>query len=303
MPTTDTKQIRKVGVASAEPEGWETSRLVSDIRGRGVECIVFNVSESVVRVGDAKPSAQYKKHDLTTLDGILTRAVPGGSLEQVILRMDLLHCLERLGIPFMNRPSAIEKAVDKYYTLRLLDMAGIPVPRTVVTQYARDALRAFRRFKDVVVKPLFGSGGVGMTRLDDHEIARRVFRALEASNYVMYVQEYLEHGHRDIRVFVVGGEAIAAMYRVGSDWKTTIRHGAQPEPCRLTSELENLAIRCADVIGLEYTGVDILQTRRGLVVTEVNSSSGWQGLQQVTDFNIASRIVDRFFQVIHESQR
>jgi RimK family alpha-L-glutamate ligase len=268
-----------------------------------MDCIVFNVSESIVRVGDTKPLAQYKKQDLTTLDGILTRAVPGGSLEQVILRMDLLHCLERLGIPFMNRPSAIEKAVDKYYTLRLLDIEGIPVPRTVVTQYAKDALRAFRRFKDVVVKPLFGSGGVGMTRVDDHEIARRVFRALEANHYVMYVQEYLEHGHQDIRVFVVGGEAIAAMYRVGSDWKTTIRHGAHPKPCPLTSELANLAIRCADIIGLEYTGVDILETDRGLVVTEVNSSSGWQGLQQVTDFDIASRIVDRFFQVIRRTQR
>ena len=303
MPKIDTKQIRKVGVASAEPEGWETSRLVSDIQRRGLECIVFNVSESVVRVGDEKPSAQYKKHDLTKLDGILTRAVPGGSLEQVILRMDLLHCLERMGIPFMNRPSAIEKAVDKYYTLRLLDMAEVPVPRTVVTQYAKDALRAFRRFKDVVVKPLFGSGGVGMTRVDDHEIARRVFRALEASHYVMYVQEYLEHGLRDIRVFVVGGEAIAAMYRVGPDWKTTIRHGARPEACQLTSELAELAERCAQVIGLEYTGVDLLETKRGLVVTEVNSSSGWQGLQQVTDFAIAERVVDRFLQVILDAHR
>ncbi len=302
MSTTDSKQIRKVGVASAEPEGWETSRLVSDIRGRKVECIVFDVTESIIRVGDTKPSAQYKKQDLTALDGILTRAVPGGSLEQVILRMDLLHCLERLGIPFMNRPSAIEKAVDKYYTLRLLDMAGVPVPRTVVTQYARDALRAFRRFKDVVVKPLFGSGGVGMTRVDDHEIARRVFRALEASHYVMYVQEFLEHGDRDIRVFVVGGKAIAAMYRIGPDWKTTIRHGARPEPCRLTPELAKIAGKCAEVIGLEYTGVDILETKRGLVITEVNSSSGWQGLQQVTDFDIAKRVVDRFFQVILESR-
>ncbi len=303
MPTTDTKQIRQVGVASAEPEGWETSRLVSDIEGRGVDCIVFNVSESVVRVGDVKPAAQYKRLDLTKLDGILTRAVPGGSLEQVILRMDLLHCLERLGIPFMNRPNAIEKAVDKYYTLRLLDMAEVPVPRTVVTQYAKDALRAFRRYKDVVVKPLFGSGGVGMTRVDDHEIARRVFRALEANHYVMYIQEYLEHGLRDIRVFVVGGEAIAAMYRVGFDWKTTIRHGARPEPCKLTPKLAKLAVRCAEVIGLEYTGVDILETKRGPVVTEVNSSSGWQGLQQVTDFDIAKRVVDRFLQVIFESRR
>lgn len=295
------KPIRRVGVASAEPEGWETSRIVAEIQRRDIECIVFDVTETVVRVGDKRPHAQYKKEDLTTLDGIFTRAVPGGSLEQVILRMDTLHCLERLGIPFMNRPHSIEKAVDKYYTLRLLDLAGISVPRTTVTQYTRDALRAFRRYKDVVVKPLFGSGGVGMTRVSDPETARRVFRALEASRYVMYVQEFLEHGNRDIRVFVIGGEAIAAMYRIGSDWKTTIRHGAEPQPCKLTPELADLAVQSAEVIGLEYTGVDILETAQGLVVTEVNSSSGWQGLQQVTDVNIAHRLVDRFFEVITHS--
>jgi len=296
-------EIRLVGVASVEPEGWETSRLVEAIRRRGVECIVFDITQTVARVGGTRPHFQYRRQDLTELDGVLTRAIPGGSLEQVILRMDILHCLERRGIPFMNRPGAIEKAVDKYYTLALLEMAGVPVPRTVVAQRARDALRAFRRFRDVVVKPLFGSGGVGMTRVSDHEVARRVFRALEACRYVMYVQEYLEHGDRDIRVFVIGGEAVAAMYRVGPDWKTSIRHGARPEPCQLTPQLAQLAVHCARIIGLEYAGVDIIETQRGLIVTEVNSSSGWQGLQQVTDINVAERIVDHFFHIIRKAKK
>ena len=117
----------------------------------------------------------------------------------------------------------------------------------------------------------------------------------------MYVQEFLEHGNQDIRVFVIGGEAVAAMYRIGSDWKTTIRHGAEPKPCKLTPALADIAVHCAEAIGLEYTGVDILETAQGLVVTEVNSSSGWQGLQQVTDINIAQRLVNRFIEVIAQS--
>jgi len=297
------KDIQRVGVASAEPEGWETSRIVTEIQQRNTECIVFDVTETVVRVGGKQPRIQYKKEDLTNLHGVFTRAVPGGSLEQVILRMDTLHCLERLGIPFMNRPHAIEKAVDKYYTIRLLELAGIPVPRTTVTQSARDALRAFRRYKDVVIKPLFGSGGVGMTRVSDHEIARRVFRTLEANRYVMYLQEYLEHENRDIRVFVIGNKAIAAMIRVGDTWKSTLRQGAKPQPCPITRELANLAVKCAETIGLAYTGVDILETDKGLVVTEVNSSSGWQGLQQVTDINIAKQLVDHFYNIIHSSSQ
>jgi RimK family alpha-L-glutamate ligase len=296
------KRIKRVGVASVEPEGWETSRIVDCIRVQGIECVVFDVTQTIVRVGNSKPYAQFNKENLTTLEGIFTRAVPGGSLEQVILRMDILHCLERMGIPFMNTPSSIEKAVDKYYTLRLLELGGVPVPRTEVTQWARDALRAFRRFKDVVIKPLFGSGGVGMTRVTDSEIARRVFRALEANRYVMYVQEFHDHGDRDIRVFVIGGKAVAAMYRVGPDWKTTLRHGAQPEPCNLTPALAKLAEKSAKIIGLEYTGVDIIETSQGPLVTEVNSSSGWQGLQQVTDFNIAELLVNRFLEVIQKQR-
>ena len=295
-------KIGRVGVASAEPEGWETSQVVNEILNRGVECVVFDVSKTVVRVGGKRPLAQFDKEDLTTLEGVFTRAVPGGSLEQVILRMDTLHCLERLGIPFMNRPHSIEKAVDKYYTLRLLELGGIPVPRTVVAQYARDAHRAFRRFKDVVVKPLFGSGGVGMTRVSDPEIARRVFRALEANRYVMYVQEYLEHGTQDIRVFVVGGKAVAAMTRVGTDWKSTLRQGARPTTCKFTPKLATIAEKSASLIGLEYTGVDLLETKQGFVVTEVNSSSGWKGIQQVININIAERLVDRFFWVIRNAK-
>ena len=268
------KTVQRVGVASAEPEGWETSRVITEIEQRETDCVVFDVTETVVRVGGKRPRVQYKKEDLTTLGGVFTRAVPGGSLEQVILRMDTLHCLERLGIPFMNRPHAIEKAVDKYYTLRLLELAGVPVPRTTVAQYTHDALRAFRRYKDVVVKPLFGSGGVGMTRVSDHETARRVFRALEANRYVMYLQEYLEHGTSDIRVFVIGNKAIAAMTRVGDTWKSTLRQGAKPQPCPITPELADLAVKCAKTVGLEYTGVDILETEQGFVVTEVNIC-GW----------------------------
>jgi RimK family alpha-L-glutamate ligase len=203
----------------------------------------------------------------------------------------------------MNPPHSIEKAVDKYYTLRLLELGGVPVPRTCVTQFARDAHRAFRRFKDAVVKPLFGSGGVGMTRVSDPEIARRVFRALEANRYVMYVQEYLEHGTEDIRVFVIGGKAVAAMTRAGTDWKSTLRQGAVPTPCKLTPELATLAEQCADLIGLEYTGVDLLETEQGFVVTEVNSSSGWRGIQQVCNTNIAEQLVDRFFWIIRNATK
>jgi len=147
---------------------------------------------------------------------------------------------------------------------------------------------------DVVVKPLFGSLGMGMARVSDRDIAYRVFRALEMTGSVYYLQEFIPHGKRDIRAFVVGGRPVASMLRVAEDWKTNISGGARAEPHELEEELAELSVRASEAVGLEYAGVDLLRSERdgAVYVVEVNSTPGWQGLQTVAERNIASVIVD-----------
>ncbi|MEM2718801.1 MAG: RimK family alpha-L-glutamate ligase, partial [Candidatus Bathyarchaeia archaeon] len=196
------------------------------------------------------------------------------------------------GLYILNPPHAIERSVDKYYALSLLDEAGLPVPRTIVAESAREALKAFYELGgDVVVKPIFGSRGIGSTRVSDPDVAERIFRALEFYNQVIYVQEYIPHRNYDLRVLVLGDSVLSAMRRVSNLWKTNISLGAKPVPYKPTKEIEDLAIKAAEVVGCELSGVDILEGERGPLIVEVNSQPGWRGLQEVTSVNIAEEIV------------
>jgi len=207
--------------------------------------------------------------------------------------MDLLYRLQRFGLHIINPPEAIEHCVDKYDVLAILEESGLPVPRTVVTEDAAKALRAFTELGgDVVIKPLFGSRGLGATRINNPDIASTVFRAIVFYHGVIYVQKYVSHGCSDIRAFVVGDRVIAAMRRIAKDWKTNYSQGARPEPAKLDKALENIAVKSACSLGCKIAGVDILESSHEPFVCEVNSQPGWKGLQSVSDISIADAIVE-----------
>jgi RimK family alpha-L-glutamate ligase len=206
--------------------------------------------------------------------------------------MDVLHRLERTGIIVINSPSSIERSIDKYYALTLLEESGIPVPRTIGTENINEAMKAFYELsEDVIVKPIFGSRGIGSARISDPDIAFRVFRAILFSQGVLYIQEFIPHGSKDIRVFVIGNKVFASMYRVADSWKTNISKGAKPIFLKLKKELKELAIKAAKSVGVEITGVDILEGKNGPVIIELNSQPGWKGLQSVINNNIADEII------------
>jgi len=207
--------------------------------------------------------------------------------------MDLLYRLERLGFYVVNPPEAIEHCVDKYDLLAILEDNGVPVPKTAVTEDPDEALKAFHELGgDVVVKPIFGSRGIGSTRLTDPEVAYTAFRAITFYHGVIYLQEFVPHGFSDIRAFVIGDHVAAAMRRVATGWKTNYSQGARPEPIKLGSQMEELAVKSAKLIKCKIAGVDILESPKGPLVVEVNSQPGWRGLQSVTRVNIADAIVD-----------
>src|ERR1700730_17642199 len=145
-------------------------------------------------------------HVTTAPEAVLVRTMPPGPLEQVVLRMDLLHRLQADGARVLNPPRSIETCVDKYLATACLKAAGLPVPATSVCQHAEAALDAFNTLGgDVVVKPMFGSEGRGMMRISDPELAWRTFRTLERTACVLYLQQFIRHPGWDLRVFVVGG--------------------------------------------------------------------------------------------------
>ena len=231
--------------------------------------------------------------DLFAAAAVLARIIPNGSLEQIIYRVDALHWLEDRGVPVVNSPRAIERCVDKFYTSALLQEAGLPTPETVVCERPEDAAEAFRALGDVVVKPLFGSMGLGMVRVADPETAFRVFRALEAIRGVYYLQRSIEHGGRDVRVFVVGDRVVGAIERSSPGWRTNVSRGGSARAITLPDAWTELALRAARAVGADYAGVDLIPALDGTVyVIEVNAIPGWQGLQEATGLDVAGAIVD-----------
>jgi RimK family alpha-L-glutamate ligase len=285
----------KVAVLSTRT-GWHTDELQRAIIERGHTPFLRSYESLVARLGshpDGAPRLGAEQPDLFECDAVVARIIPNGSLEQIIYRIDALHWLEDAGVLVMNPPRAIERTVDKFYTSALLERAGLATPQTVVCERVVDAAAAFRAMGDVIVKPLFGSMGLGMVRVSDEETAWRVFRALEAIRGVYYLQRAVPHEGRDIRAFVIGDRVVAAIERRSAGWRTNISRGGEARAITLSAEWSKMAVRAARAVGAEYAGVDLLPASDGTVyVLEVNGIPGWRGLQTATSFDVAGALID-----------
>jgi RimK family alpha-L-glutamate ligase len=289
----------RVAILCAE-RGWHVEELRRALAERGHQAHVLPVDALVGRVGGEGARLESGAVALEGCDAALVRILPRGSLEQTIFRVDALHRLQRLGVPLLNPPAALERTVDKFYTSALLEEAGLPTPRTVVVERTDQALAAFRAMGDVIVKPLFGSNGRGMVRVSDEEIAYRVFRALEMERAVFYLQETIPHEGRDVRAFVVGGRVVAAAWRCADHWRTNLARGAAALPLDLPADWAELALRATRAVGAEYAGVDLLPARDGAVyVLEVNGIPGWRGLQATTPVSVAGALVGHLEEVVN----
>ncbi len=284
----------KIGLLTRNSKAWCSTQLVDAIKRRGLEPVCFRFSDLAARISCGPSVTIDADLDvLNALRAIIVRLIGRGSIDEIIFRLDLLQRIERGGVPIINSPSAIEKAVDKYYALSLLAENGLPVPKTIVAEDPKKALKAFHELGgDVVVKPIFGSRGVGITRVSDAEVAYRIFRSLAFVHHVLYVQEFIPHGTRDIRAFVIGDRVVAAMHRIAEGWKTNVSQGAKSVSTQLSPELEELAVKAASIVGCEVAGVDIMKGPDYYVINEINSQPGFRALQHTTNVDVAGSIVD-----------
>ena len=273
--------------------GWHTESLRGALAQRGLTAECYPVTQLTARVS-GRPRLTAATVPLDDCDVVFVRAIPTGSLEQVIYRMDVLRMLEHDGVRVVNSARAIEHGVDKYYTSARLHDAGLPTPRTIVCERFEEALAAYEELGgDVVVKPLFGSEGKGIVRVSDVDTAYRACRALELGRYIYCLQEFVPHGREDIRAFVVGERVIGAMLRRGHGWKTNASQGAKGEPLDLDERLIDLSLRATRVVGAEHAGVDILPCDDGgYSVIEVNTIPGWRALLAATGVDAAQCLVD-----------
>ena len=234
---------------------------------------------------------------LAAFDAALIRTMPAGSLEQIVFRMDLLHAAMDAGLPIWNPPKAAETCVDKFLTSHRLVQAGIPTPVTYACQRTDNAMTAFESLGgDAVVKPLFGSEGRGIVRVSDPDLAWRTFQAIEHTQSVIYLQQYVKHPGWDVRAFVLRDRVIGTMKRSSRlDWRTNVARGGTTETFELAKAEQVLAVKACQATGAIYAGADLIQNETGAwLVIEVNAVPGWRALAPVCGIDVAGTVLSEF---------
>ena len=245
------------------------------------------------RGGKQGPIAYSGSESFADYDAILVRAMPAGSLEQVVFRMDLLGQWEAAGGVVVNPARAIETAVDKYLALARLHQAGLATPRTLVCQTVDEAMEGFRMLgSDIVLKPLFGAEGRGIARLNDEALAWRAFKTLEQLQAVLYLQEFVAHPGFDLRLFVAGSRVWGMKRCNPDDWRTNVSRGATTEAHEPSEEEVEIARQAARAVGASLAGIDLLPARDGRrLVLEVNAAPGWRGLARALKIDVSAIVL------------
>lgn len=282
----------RIVIFTDEP-GWHGAQLKAWFAAHGAEALYLSLTDCHIDLASGRAGFVVGAFGAALPDGVFVRGIPGGSLEAITLRLDILHRLAALGVPVINSARSIERTVDKGMTSLLLHQHGIPTPETFVSEslertraYVEDALA---QGVTLVKKPLFGSQGKGLRRV----------RSMADLGYLMPGEVcYLQHfvavdaaPYRDYRVMVVEGRAIAAMERVSEHWITNRAQGAQCHALAMSDELAHWAVAAAQAVEADYAGVDLLRTADGRwLVTEVNGIPAWQGLQLATGSDITAQL-------------
>lgn len=295
--------MRDVVIFTDEP-GWHGRNLRKELHLHGFTAHFVSLCDCAIDLSAGSPRLVIPEVEGLP-EAAFVRGIAGGTLEEVILRLNVLHGLEILGVPVFNTGRAIERTVDKGLTSFLLGHHGVPSPRTWVVESQAHAFTIVRRElaagRALVMKPLFGSQGNGVVRLQTHD---EFERAVPTSG-VYYLQEYLDAGeadYRDWRVFVIAGRVAAAMQRRSAHWVTNRAQGAVCEGVTVDSRMAAVAIAAAAAVDVDYAGVDLLRDRDGnWLVSEVNGIPAWQGLQRATRQNITAQIVSAFVDKIERT--
>lgn len=206
--------------------------------------------------------------------------------------------LENSGLHVINPLHVSITCGNKLYTTLALTRAGIPTPKTLVAFTEEGVHKAMEDLGyPAVSKPVVGSWGRLITLVKDKDSAQALVESREQMNNALlqtyYLQEYVERPPRDLRILVVGDEVVAASYRYSheDEWRTNVARGGTSEPCTVTKEIEDIALKAAETVGGGVLDVDCMESKKGLMVHEVNSTVEFRGLYSATKVDIPGRII------------
>ena len=292
--TMETEEGRvKVGILSLGPELYSTRRLYEEAKKRGWDAEVIKYLNCATAMEQGKLAINYKGRDLSDLDAVIPRI--GAS--RTFFGTAVVRQFELMNIYAANASLAISRSRDKLRSLQILAKHGVDMPRTLFAAKVEDVEDIIQAVggTPLIIKMIEGTQGVGVVLAETHKAAKSVLEAFYGVKVNLLLQEFIEEaGGADIRAFVVDGKVVAAMKRQGAegDFRSNIHRGGSAVTIKLSRAERDLAVKAAKVMGLSVAGVDMLQSSRGPMIMEVNSSPGLEGIETTTKVNVAGEILD-----------
>lgn len=283
----------KIVVLSRNPNLYSTRRLVEAIRQRGHEAQVVDHLKCDIVMDDEGPFIYYNGKRLTDVDAVIPRI--GASV--TFYGTAVVRQFEMMKVFSAVDSLAITRSRDKLRSLQILSRSGVGIPKTAFTNYSKEENKVLKHIGQapVVIKLLEGTQGLGVVLAETDKAAKSVVEAFESLNTRVILQEFIEEaGGADIRAFIVNGKVVGAMKRQGKEgeFRSNLHRGGQANIIKLSKAEKETALKAAKCMGLAIAGVDMLQSKRGPMVLEVNSSPGLEGIEKATGVDVAGKIVE-----------
>lgn len=282
----------KIGILSRNPNLYSTRRLFEAATNRGHEAHIIDHLKCNIEIEQKGPALYYGEDYLTGFDAVIPRI--GASV--TFFGTAVVRQFEMMNVFTAVNSRGIIHSRDKLRCLQVLSKEGIGLPKTVFTNYSKNVKHVVESAggAPVVLKLLEGTQGLGVVLAENMNAAQSVLEAFNGLKARVIVQEFIKEAKgADIRAFVVDGEVVGAMKRQGKpgEFRSNLHRGGVSEMIELSVEEKYTAIMAAKAVGLGIAGVDLLQSGRGPLVLEVNSSPGLEGIEKNNKKDIADKII------------
>lgn len=282
----------KLGILSRNQNLYSTRRLVEAGKEKGHEVVVIDHSKCIIELEKRKPKIFYNGIYLNDFDAVIPRI--GASV--TFYGTAVVRQFEMMKVFTAVESQALVRSRDKLRSLQILARAGVGLPKTVFTNYAKDVDHVISSVggAPLILKLLEGTQGLGVVLAETHNAASSVIEAFNGLKARVIAQQFIkESGGADIRAFVVDGVVVGAMKRQGKEgeFRSNLHRGGSASLIELTDEEDNTALKAVRAMGLGVAGVDMLQSSNGPMVLEVNSSPGLEGIESATNKDIAREII------------
>jgi ribosomal protein S6--L-glutamate ligase len=283
----------KLGILSRSSLCYSTARLKEAADQRGHKAVVLDTLRFGIDLEAGEPDLFYRGKHLSHYDAVLPRV--GASI--TYFGTAVVRQFEQMDVFCANTAAGISNSRDKLRSLQILSKHQIGIPQTTFVRHSKDVLPAIERVggAPVIIKLLEGTQGVGVILADTVKIAEAIIETLHSTSQNVLVQRFVSESRgRDIRAIVVGDRVVASMRRVarGDEFRSNVHRGGSVEPVELSDEFQSTAVRAAQIMGLRIAGVDMLESRDGPQVMEVNSSPGLEGVEAATGLDVAGAMID-----------